>query len=90
MIKKERTQKTDLRRKWKVTGVVYKKGGLTENRKTERVQIRLKGSIEKNRKKEKRRNNKREGKKDIAEIFMGSLPKECVCLKKAEARARDK
>ena len=50
MIKKEWTQKLGLRKEWKVTGVVYKKGEPTENRKTERVQIKLKGSMEKNRK----------------------------------------
>ena len=51
MIKKERTQKTELRKEWKGNrNSIYKKGDLTGNRKTERVQTRLRGTIEKNRK----------------------------------------
>ena len=50
MIKKERTQKTELRKEWKGNrNSIYKKGELT-GKKTERVQKSLRGSTEKNRK----------------------------------------
>ena len=51
MTKKEKTQKTELRKEWKGTGLVYiYSREPTGNRTTERVQTRSRWSTEKNRK----------------------------------------
>ena len=54
MIKKERTQKTELRTEWKRKVIYKKQHNWQKTEKRERIQTRSRGSIEKNRKDRKR------------------------------------